>query len=100
MNRFVLRASLCSMALVLAGCSGGFSLSDIGIESKKIDYKSAGKVKAPSLEVPPDLTSPTRDDRYAVPDTVGKGTATFSAYNQERSPQALAQAQQQSNVLP
>ena len=100
MNRFVLRASLCSMALVLAGCSGGFSLSDIGIESKKIDYKTAGKAKAPSLEVPPDLTSPTRDDRYAVPDTVGKGTATFSAYNQERSPQALAQAQQQSNVLP
>ena len=88
------------MALVLAGCSGGFSLSDIGIESKKIDYKTAGKAKAPSLEVPPDLTSPTRDDRYAVPDTVGKGTATFSAYNQERSPQALAQAQQQSNVLP
>lgn len=100
MNRFVLRASLCSMALVLAGCSGGFSLSDIGIESKKIDYKTAGKAKAPSLEVPPDLTSPTRDDRYAVPDTVGKGTATFSAYSQERSPQAQAQAQQQGSVLP
>jgi outer membrane protein assembly factor BamC len=27
----------------------------------------------PTLEVPPDLTSPTRDDRYAVPDTGGKG---------------------------
>ena len=98
MNSFVLRASLCAVALALAGCSGGFSLSDIGIESKKIDYKTAGKAKAPTLEVPPDLTSPTRDDRYAVPDTVGKGTATFSAYNQERSPQA--QAQQQSNILP
>jgi hypothetical protein len=38
--------------------------------------------------MPPDLTSPTRDDRYAVPDTGGKGTATFSAYAAERSPQA------------
>lgn len=97
MNCFVLRASLCAMAFALAGCSG-FNLSDIGIESKKIDYKTAGKAKAPSLEVPPDLTSPGRDERYSVPDTVGKGTATFSAYNQERSPQA--RAQQQSDVLP
>ena len=97
MNCFVLRASLCAMAFSLVGCSG-FGLSDIGLESKKIDYKTAGKAKAPSLEVPPDLTSPTRDDRYAVPDTVGKGTATFSAYTQERSPQA--KAQQPSEVLP
>ena len=98
MNRFAQRASLCAVAFALAGCSGGFSLSDIGIESKKIDYKTAGKAKVPTLEVPPDLTSPTRDDRYAVPDAVGRGTATFSAYSQERSPQAMAQ--QQSNVLP
>ena len=52
------------------------------IESKKIDYKSAGKL--PTLEVPPDLTTPTGDNRYAVPDTQGSGSATLSTYSQER----------------
>lgn len=52
------------------------------IESKKIDYKSAGKL--PTLEVPPDLTAPTGDNRYAVPDTQGSGSATLSTYSQER----------------
>jgi outer membrane protein assembly factor BamC len=49
------------------------------LEPKKIEYKSASGSSVPTLEVPPDLTSPTRDDRYAVPDAAGKGTATFSA---------------------
>ncbi|MEW6253395.1 MAG: outer membrane protein assembly factor BamC, partial [Planctomycetota bacterium] len=61
-------------ALALSSC--GF------IETKKIDYKSAGK--APTLEVPPDLTAPTGDNRYAIPDAQGGGTATLSAYSQER----------------
>jgi outer membrane protein assembly factor BamC len=61
-------------ALATSGC--GF------IETKKIDYKSAGK--APTLEVPPDLTAPTGDNRYAIPDIQGSGTATLSAYSQER----------------
>jgi outer membrane protein assembly factor BamC len=52
------------------------------MESKKIDYKSAGKL--PTLEVPPDLTAPTGDNRYAIPDAQGSGTATLSAYSQER----------------
>jgi outer membrane protein assembly factor BamC len=52
------------------------------VESKKIDYKSAGKL--PTLEVPPDLTAPTGDNRYAIPDTQGGGTATLSAYSEER----------------
>lgn len=88
----VLRLTLCSLAVVLAGCS------TLGIESKKIDYKSSSAVKVPTLEIPPDLTSPTRDDRFAVPDTNGKGSATFSAYSVERSPQA--RAAQPSAVLP
>jgi outer membrane protein assembly factor BamC len=45
----------------LAGCSGS-----ILPESKKIEYKSAGKL--PPLEVPPDLTQQSRDERYTVPD--------------------------------
>ncbi|MBW8369625.1 MAG: outer membrane protein assembly factor BamC [Thiobacillus sp.] len=52
------------------------------VESKKIDYKSADKL--PTLEVPPDLTAPTGDNRYAIPDTQGSGTATLSTYSQER----------------
>ena len=92
MKFVVSRLTLCALTVVLAACSS------IGLESKKIDYKSASTVKVPTLEVPPDLTSPGRDDRFAVPDTGGKGTATFSAYTGERSPQA--RAQQQSGVLP
>jgi outer membrane protein assembly factor BamC len=92
MKFVVSRLTLCALTVVLAACSS------LGFESKKIDYKSASTVKVPTLEVPPDLTSPGRDDRFAVPDTGGKGTATFSAYTGERSPQA--RAQQQSGVLP
>jgi outer membrane protein assembly factor BamC len=60
--------------LAVSGCSMP--------ESKKIDYKSAEKL--PTLEVPPDLVAPSSDNRYAVPDTQGTGTATLSTYNQER----------------
>ncbi|HOT83610.1 MAG TPA: outer membrane protein assembly factor BamC [Candidatus Defluviicoccus seviourii] len=70
-------------------------MSDIIPDSKKIDYRSAGKV--PSLEVPPDLSQITRDDRYAVPDAAGKGSATFSAYSSDRTPAAQAK---NSVVLP
>ncbi|MBS1144500.1 MAG: bamC [Proteobacteria bacterium] len=75
--------SLSLLAITLAGCS---ALPD----SRKIEYKSAGKV--PSLEVPPDLSQIARDDRYLVPDVAGgKGSATFSAYSADRTPQAQAQ---------
>ena len=78
--------SLLSVSLlligVLAGCSG-----NILPESKKIEYKSAGKL--PPLEIPPDLTQQSRDERYAVPDvSASKGSATYSAYSSERSGQA------------
>ena len=63
---------------LLAGCS---SMPDI-MQGEKIKYKGAGKL--PPLEVPPDLTSPSRDDRYAVPDINTQGTATLSTYNAER----------------
>jgi len=60
------------VSLAVSGCS---------MESKKIDYKSAEKL--PTLEIPPDLTAPTGDNRYAIPDAQG-GTATLSTYSQER----------------
>ena len=70
-------------ATLAAGCS-------IFPDSKKIDYKSAGKL--PSLEVPPDLTQPSRDERYSVPDISPKGSATFSAYSSERGAQPAVAA--------
>lgn len=76
-------------AAILGGCSGTLP------ESKKIDYKSAGKL--PPLEIPPDLTSPGRDERYAVPDLSPKGSATYSAYSGERSGTRNAAVQE---VLP
>lgn len=77
---------------VIAGCSGPL------IETKKIEYKSAGKAKLPSLEIPPDLTQPSRDERYVVPDVAGsKGPATYSAYANERGE---GRAEPSTDVLP
>jgi outer membrane protein assembly factor BamC len=71
------------LSLLFAISMGLAACSSMSIESKKIDYKSAGKL--PPLEIPPDLTSPNRDERYAVPDISPRGSATFSAYSSERS---------------
>jgi outer membrane protein assembly factor BamC len=66
------------------------------LESKKIEYKSAGKL--PSLEIPPDLTAPGRDERYSVPDISPKGTATFNEYANDRSGQTRSTTAQ--DILP
>jgi outer membrane protein assembly factor BamC len=85
MNRSFLllsRSALLLLVGVLSACGG-----NILPESKKIEYKSAGKL--PPLEIPPDLTQQSRDERYVVPDvSASKGSATFSAYSSERSGQA------------
>lgn len=78
---------------VLGGCG---TTSDL-LEGKKIDYKSSGKL--PPLDIPPDLTNPGSDDRYAIPDINSSGSATFSVYNQERSGQSQTQVQS-GGVLP
>jgi outer membrane protein assembly factor BamC len=95
MNRLFSMLSRSAAVLLiglLAGCSG-----NILPESKKIEYKSAGKL--PPLEIPPDLTQQSRDERYAVPDvSSSKGTATYSAYSSERSGQARTTTAQ--DVLP
>jgi outer membrane protein assembly factor BamC len=82
MNRSVPLLSLLLLTGLLVGCGGS-----ILPESKKIEYKSAGKL--PPLEIPPDLTQQSRDERYVVPDvSSSKGSATYSAYSIERSGQA------------
>lgn len=65
-----------TLAILISGCN-------LLPENKKIDYKSAGKL--PPLEVPPDLTSPETNERFAIPDVDASGSATFSTYNSARS---------------
>ena len=72
--------SLLALSLALGGCSGSL------LESKRIDYKSARQIERP-LEIPPDLTAPQRDDRFAVPDVSPRGVATYSAYSADRAGQ-------------
>lgn len=88
MNRRLSGLTLSLLAIAMAGCSA-FP------DSRKIEYKSAGK--APTLEVPPDLSQVAKDDRFLVPDADGKGSATFSAYSADRSPAA---AEKNTTVLP
>ncbi len=83
--------SLLALSLALGGCSGSL------LESKRIDYKSARQIERP-LEIPPDLTAPQRDDRFAVPDVSPRGVATYSAYSADRAGQPAA-AQAASPVL-
>lgn len=67
-----------TVLVLLSACS---SMPDV-LQGEKIQYKGQGKL--PSLEIPPDLTTPSRDDRYAVPDVNPQGTATLSTYNAVR----------------
>ncbi len=64
-------AILLLAGLALAGCDS------IPFVDNTSDYKGASRGKP--LEVPPDLTSISTDDAYAVP-----GGTTYSAYNQEQ----------------
>jgi len=77
----ILLVSVLSAGLIngLSGCTTLFG-------EKKIDYRNSAKL--PPLEVPPDLTQPASDDRYAVPSVKSEpGSATYSAYSTERSTQ-------------
>jgi outer membrane protein assembly factor BamC len=88
-RNFIQYSGIALVGLMIASCKS------FEIPTKKIDYKSTSQL--PPLEVPPDLTRPTGDDRFVVPDATPKSTATYSAYNRSRSrePQAL-----RTSVLP
>jgi outer membrane protein assembly factor BamC len=70
-------AALCTAA-ALAACTGAF-------EGKKIDYKSAESKPLPKLEVPPDLATPGKSTRYALPDAPDGRPATYSEYEAARA---------------
>ena len=75
MPRHLLVTAAAAAVLSLSGCSWFSS------DSSSVDYKSAGTL--PPLEVPPDLTSPQRDNRYAIPESA-RSSATLSGYEAER----------------
>ncbi len=70
-----------AMVAVLAACAlAGCTWTSNVFKGEKIDYQSQGQAQAaPSLEVPPDLTAPTRDDRFAVPGDGARRVATASS---------------------
>lgn len=76
--------AVCAVAAVTLAACGSMSKGD------RIDYRSASE--APTLEVPPDLTAPGENDRFAVSDVSPKGVATYSAYSSERSPEKSGEA--------
>ena len=69
--------------IALAACS---TFGSIELPTKKVEYKSAGRL--PPLDIPPDLTRPAGDDRFAVPEGSRSGAATFSEYQRERGTRA------------
>ena len=68
MKQNTARLGLLSLALGLTACTTTF-------QETKIDYKSAAKSQAPTLEVPPDLTQLSQDSRYIVPGGVVSAAA-------------------------
>ena len=69
-SRLSFVSSVIALSL-LAGCS---SVGDL-MQGERVDYKTSG-AKAPSLDVPPDLTQLSRESRYVVPGTA----VTASSY--------------------
>jgi outer membrane protein assembly factor BamC len=63
-------------AVALAACS-------TDMFDSKVDYKTSAQL--PPLEIPPDLTAPARDGRFALPES--RQSATLSGYQQERKEQ-------------
>lgn len=90
-NKKMVRALALAGVIGLTGFSTGCSFVGNIVESNRIDYKSAGKAKVTSLEVPPDLTQIRRDSRFSIPDA-DQGSATASSYAAKRAGGAVATA--------
>jgi outer membrane protein assembly factor BamC len=81
MNRLKFLAVAAALVLV-AGCSG--------FGKKTEEYKGAAARTVQPLEVPPELTAPTMDDRYSIPDP--RAQTAYSAYSQKPVPNAAVEA--------
>jgi outer membrane protein assembly factor BamC len=95
MNLLKFSALCVALVSALTGCS----MFDKVMDSGKVDYKAQAK-RTPRLDLPPDLTLPQQTDRFAVPDSGGKGTATMSAYNADRTNTGGVVQPQSTGVLP
>jgi len=87
MHRFL---AITAATAVLSGCS-------LFKDTSAVDYKSASTL--PPLEVPPDLTSPQRDNRYSIPESA-RSSATLSGYEAERRDPARAAARGSASGAP
>jgi outer membrane protein assembly factor BamC len=67
---------------------------------KTEEQQRAARSRERPLEMPPDLTAPTIDDRYAVPDP--RATTSFSQYSRDRTgaPQGTTAVAGTAGVLP
>ena len=77
-----------AISVALAWMSGCETINNVKNEflpdKKKTDYREASE--APTLEVPPDLTSSSIDDGLVVPDIApASGSASLSDYSRERA---------------
>ena len=81
-----------ALAAAVSGCSW------FGGGAKTEEYKGARARAAQPLEVPPELTAPTIDDRYAVPDP--RSQTTYSAYSQKGAAAPSAPSVDSNTVLP
>jgi outer membrane protein assembly factor BamC len=74
-------------AVVLAACALAAGCSSLGLTSDKIDYGRASPTRP--LDVPPDLSQLSRDERYAVPER-SSATASATAAASRAQPRAGA----------
>ena len=81
------RVACAAMLASLAGCS----LLERATTGDKVDYKSTVAVKKTSLDVPPDLTQLTADNRYAVPGQAqNQSVVSASSFKSQVPPPAAA----------
>jgi outer membrane protein assembly factor BamC len=80
----MIKRSIVVLLAVLGGCTWTSNM----LEGDKLDYKSQATVKIKTLEVPPDLSSLPRDDKYDVPGD--KAPATLSTYTQQKNAAPVA----------
>ena len=82
-----------ALAVAVAALAAGCSIFGGG---KTTDYKGQQARAAQPLEVPPELTAPTMDDRYAIPDP--RAQTSYSQYSQQQKGTPAESAQ--TAVLP
>jgi outer membrane protein assembly factor BamC len=83
--------AIAGLALLLGGCSWFGS-------KKTDDYKTAQARVDQPLEVPPELSAPTMDDRYSIPDP--RSQTSFSDYSKQTAGGQGTRGPATSAVLP